>query len=77
MIELSRRLNDLADRVNRFVAGLQLAPTSNHAATTAPGVTDDEDAGYGVGSVWVDTAAGDAYLCVDATAGAAVWKQIT
>jgi hypothetical protein len=77
MIELSRRVSELADRVNRFIAGLQLGPTTNHTATTAPGVMDDADAGYGVGSVWVDTAAGEGYLCVDATAGAAVWKQIT
>lgn len=77
MIELSRRLTELAERVNRFLAGLQLAPTNNHAATTAPGAGDDEDDGYQAGSLWTDTSAGEAYICVDPAAGAAVWKLIT
>jgi hypothetical protein len=77
MIELTRRVQALTDRVNRLFAGLVLAPKSNPTAVVAPAVGDDSDAGYGVGSLWTDTAAGDAYICVDATAGAAVWKQIT
>lgn len=44
-------------------------------ATTAPLVTSDGDAGYSVGSEWYDTATGIAYVCMDATAGAAVWKR--
>lgn len=44
-------------------------------ATTAPLVTSDVDAGYSVGSKWYDTATGIAYVCLDATAGAAVWKR--
>lgn len=46
-------------------------------ATTAPGATDDSAAGYAVGSKWVDTVADKAYICVDATASAAVWKEIS
>lgn len=77
MIELTRRVSDLADRLNRLIAGLRLPPKSNHAATTAPGIGDDEDDGYAAGSLWTDTTAGEAYICVDPAAGAAVWKQIT
>lgn len=51
-------------------------PLSRYDATTAPTVTDDSSNGYVAGSLWVDTTNDHAYQCVDATAGAAVWKQI-
>lgn len=50
---------------------------SNLAAAVAPGVTDDAAAGYAVGSIWCDTTADDAYICLDSTNGAAVWKKMT
>lgn len=53
-------------------------PTSikeNYAATVAPSATDDENSGYRVGSLWFDTTADKAYLCVDATASSAVWIE--
>lgn len=46
-------------------------------ATVAPTVTDDKDSGFAVSSVWVDVAANKAYVCVDSTAGAAVWVDTT
>jgi hypothetical protein len=42
-------------------------------ASSAPGVGDDADDGIVVGTIWVDTTADEAYLCVDASVGAAVW----
>jgi len=45
--------------------------------TAAPAVTDDGAAGYSIGSVWYDTTADKAYICLDTTNGAAVWKEIT
>jgi hypothetical protein len=42
----------------------------------APAVTDSSTFGWREGSVFVDTAADQAYVCVDATGGAAVWKAI-
>lgn len=52
-------------------------------ANRAPGVTDDTDLGYPVGTFWVYLDSTDdptevlaTYLLVDATAGAAVWLQI-
>ena len=48
----------------------------NFTATTTPGVGNDVNDGYFVGSVWIDTATKQAYVLVDATADAAVWKVI-
>lgn len=58
-------------------AGATTVIKSNTAATAAPGATDDSAAGYAVGSVWIDTTNDKAYVCLDATATAAVWTEIT
>jgi len=50
---------------------------NNYAATSAPGVGDDTNDGYGVGSLWHNVTADDSYVCLDATLGAAVWKKTT
>lgn len=50
---------------------------SNLSASAAPTVNDDSGDGYAVGSFWCDTTADNAYICLDATVGAAVWKIIT
>ncbi len=42
----------------------------------APGVNDDIDIGVAPGTIWVDETANTAYICVDATNGAAVWDEI-
>jgi len=49
----------------------------NLAANTEPGVSNDNTEGYGVDSRWIDTTAGEAYVCLDASTGAAVWGHIT
>jgi hypothetical protein len=46
---------------------------NKYDATAAPAVTDDDGDGYSVGSVWIDVTGDDAYICVDASTGAAVW----
>lgn len=51
-------------------------PRDNLTATTSPAVTDDETEGYNVGSQWFDTSGVAFYLCLDGTAGAAVWSAI-
>jgi len=44
-------------------------------SSQGPSGTDDDAAGYSIGSIWVTTA-GVAYLCVVATTGNAVWTQL-
>jgi len=48
----------------------------NLEAVAAPTVNDDVDLGYGVDSVWVDTALNKSYICTDATADNAVWEEV-
>lgn len=50
---------------------------NNYTATVAPTPTDDAGDGYALGSIWVDTVAKSAYICVDPTTSAAVWKPLT
>jgi hypothetical protein len=49
----------------------------NYAATTDPTVSSDAGAGYGVGSIWVNTTSQNAFICTDSTTGAAFWRCIT
>lgn len=48
---------------------------SEYAKTVAPTVNDDVDAGYEVGSVWVDIVANKTYICTSPTANAAIWVE--
>jgi len=43
--------------------------------TTAPTVNEDSGDGYEVGSVWIDTTNDKAYVCLDASVGAAMWTE--
>ncbi len=49
----------------------------NLGSTAAPTVTDDSAAGYETGSRWIDVTGQRAYVCLNATAGAAIWKVLT
>jgi len=42
-----------------------------------PAVTDDVMKGYSVGSHWVSSVDSGIFICTDATAGAAVWAEVT
>lgn len=44
--------------------------------TTDPGVSDDNTAGYGVHSIWINTTSGEAFICTDASTGAANWESM-
>lgn len=46
-------------------------------ATVAPTINEDSGDGYGINSIWCDVTADKVYICIDATVGAAVWKEIT
>lgn len=54
-----------------------ILPKDNMAATIDPTPTDDSGAGYSTRSRWYNASSGEAFLCVDATAGAAVWVLAT
>lgn len=45
-------------------------------STSDPTVNDDTGDGYQIGTVWVNTSRGIAYLCRDASSGAAVWWPV-
>lgn len=45
-------------------------------ATAAPDADNDVDEGFGAGSFWIDVTADKAYVCLDPSDGAAVWREI-
>jgi len=49
----------------------------NNVTVTAPTASSDSSLGYGPGSIWVNTVTHQAYVNVDSTPAAAVWKNIT
>jgi hypothetical protein len=63
--------------LRKIADGSYAAMKTNLSASAAPGVTDDSDSNYAIGSLWVDTTADIAYVCVDITVGAAVWLDLT
>jgi hypothetical protein len=63
--------------VRKTGAGAYEAIKTNLAASVAPDANDDTGDGYVVGSTWIDTTADKAYVCLDATSTAAVWKETT
>ena len=50
---------------------------TNYNAVVAPVATDDDGAGYSAGSVWIDTVGNEAYRCLAASTGAAIWVKTT
>jgi hypothetical protein len=65
---------DIRENTSRIDA-IQASPSTT--VNTAPPTTgDDMNSPYIVGSIWVDTTGGDAYILVDNTANNAVWKSI-
>jgi hypothetical protein len=63
--------------IPRIDAGTWSVIKDNWAAGAGPTVNDDDVGGYAIGSYWIDTTNDEAYVCSDATTGAAVWKQTT
>lgn len=50
-------------------------PQGKYEATTDPGVTDDDTAGFCVGSEWANKTSNKVWFCTDNTSGAAVWVE--
>jgi uncharacterized protein YlxP (DUF503 family) len=81
---LQRLFDQIRNAFNAHTAETATSTTQPHGlpknkldATTAPTVNDNSGDGYSVNSVWIDTIANKAYICLDSTVGAAVWKDIT
>lgn len=63
--------------LRKISAGVYGTIKTNLNASAAPNpATDDANAGYGIGSPWVDTNNDKIYFCLDATVGAAVWQEV-
>lgn len=64
---LQTALDTIDEKATPIVTGKTAAPTAN----------DDSGDGYVVGHVWIDETNDDAYICLDNTSTAAVWKKMT
>lgn len=56
-------------------AGIYKAIKANIGSAIDPVVTDDSASGYVVHSVWHNTTLKKVFICVDASVGAAVWRE--
>jgi hypothetical protein len=66
-------------KVNSSANGFELSAPGGHTnktdATSAPTTGNDLGDGYSVGSFWIDVTNDKAYVLVDSTNSAAVWKE--
>lgn len=81
---IQRLFDQIRDAFNGHKNETETTTTQPHGlsknkldATVAPTVNDDSGDGYSVNSEWVDIINDKAYKCLDATVGAAVWKETT
>lgn len=66
----------VAINVQAAIEEIRTNNPKNNSTNAAPTVSDDNTQGYRIWSIWVNTSTGTAYLCTDASTGAAVWKKI-
>ena len=64
------------DIVTQGFSDLGIVPQKRIATTVDPTVNDDSASGYAVNDLWTNTTDDTSWICVDATATAAVWKPI-
>ncbi len=70
-------IGDIVDLINSGCILLgQSGAKNNLSGTTAPTTSNDSTQDYAVGSRWLDTTNKNEYICLDATASAAVWALI-
>ena len=75
---------DVTSTFTKLLSGLSVQKTVNEkldnlvtVTTTSPGGSDDEAHGCFAGCFWINTSAGSAFQCKDASTGAAVWVNIS
>lgn len=49
---------------------------NNNTATANPTITDDVNAGYAPGNIWLNTTTGRFFVCASNVASAAVWNEV-
>jgi len=49
---------------------------NNYTATADPTVSNDGTQGYVLGSTWINTSTGDAFICANTATGAAIWTSV-
>jgi len=59
--------------LRQFVTG---TGACNLQSKVNPTVANDSTQGYGVASLWMNTVTSTAYICTNATPGAAIWVQV-
>ena len=78
VLRTSNNLSDVASvSTARTNLGLDVISTckSNLGSTTDPGTGNDNTQGYAIGSVWVNTSNNMAWICTNASTGAAKWAK--
>ena len=65
-----------AQIVTQGNSDLGIVPQKRIETTVDPTVNDDSGSGYAVNDLWTNTTDDTSWICVDATATAAVWKPI-
>lgn len=76
------RVNDLPNLTQDSIwigdaTGVPVELLNNYDATTDPLVTDDNVAGYAVGSRWINVTLDKEFVALDVSTGAAVWVETT
>jgi hypothetical protein len=69
-------MGDHADIDHTGLTGVGSGVLNKFDGTAAPTVNDDTGDGYTEGSMWVDVTNDRAYICLDDSSGAAVWREI-
>lgn len=72
LVKEVERLKKEFERVSKRAA----VAKNDFAATSAPGVNDDINAGYARGSIKINVNTNNIYMCANPAAGAAVWRLL-
>lgn len=67
---------DIATNASDIVTLQNSTTFNNLSATIDPTVSDDTTGGYEVGSLWVNVTDDKAFIALDVSAGASIWKRL-